>query len=71
MNIQAIVTLVQGLAPMIGKNGLQALEAVDAVLKQGETLPAPLDKLSPFAKEAEFVVELFIAVDKMVFPSAS
>ena len=70
MNISAALTLIENLAPVFDTKGVDALSTVDALLKKGETLPAPFDKMTPYLKEAEVVVELFIAFEKMVFPAA-
>lgn len=70
MNLASVLTIVEQLAPVFKDHGLDGLNALLTILKSGETLPAPFDKLTPYIKEAEVVVNLFISVDKMLFPTS-
>lgn len=68
MNILAALQFLEKVAPVFASKGLDALKIIDGLLKKADSLPAPFDKLNPIAKEAETVIELFIAFDEMVIP---
>lgn len=68
ISIDAAVSILDRFIPFIAKYGIGFLKSLDKILDKAATLPAPFDKLSPYIKEVDMIVEFFISIAEMELP---
>lgn len=69
MNISVILDFAKTMTGFFKTYGIDGLIAARELLAKNEDLPTAFDGFEPFVKEMEFVLDFFIAIGKMVFPS--